>query len=247
MPPSTVRFVAPDVGGNFGAKNFIYADYVLMLWAAKVTGRPVKWIATRSEVFLTDHQARDQQAQASLALDADGRFLALRVDSIANAGAYLVSTGGVQTFQYPHLPSTVYRIPAIALRIAGVLTNTTPVGVTRGPGFAEAINIMERLIDVAARQCGFDRAQLRRLNMVPSTAMPMTNAFGETVDSGAFPETLDRALAEADVAGFAARRQDERAQGLPARPRLCLSHQGHRRLAARKRRDPLRGRRHACL
>jgi aerobic carbon-monoxide dehydrogenase large subunit len=213
VPPSTVRFIAPDVGGNFGAKNFIYADYVLMLWAAKVTGRPVKWIATRSEVFLTDHQARDQQAQASLALDAEGRFLALRVDSIANAGAYMVSTGGVQTFQYPHLPSTVYRMPAIALRIAGVLTNTTPVGVTRGPGFAEANNIMERLIDVAARQSGFDRAQLRRINLVPSADMPMTNVFGETVDSGAFPETLDRALAEADMAGFAARRQASERKG----------------------------------
>ncbi len=210
---AAVRLVAPDVGGNFGAKNFVYAEYVLMAWAAKVTGRPVKWIASRSEVFLADHQARDQQADASLALDADGKFLALRVDSIANAGAYLMSAGGVQTYQYIHLPGSVYRIPAIALRIAGVLTNTTPVGVTRGPGFAEAVNIIERLIDAAARQCGFDRAALRRHNMVTSAGMPMINVFGQTVDSGAFPETFDRALAEADVAGFAARRRESEAKG----------------------------------
>lgn len=111
---SNVRLVSPDVGGNFGAKNFVYAEYVLMLWAAKVTGRPIKWIATRSEVFLADHQARDQQAEASLALDAEGRFLALRVDSTANVGAYLMSAGGVQTYQYIHLPGTFYRIPTIA-------------------------------------------------------------------------------------------------------------------------------------
>jgi carbon-monoxide dehydrogenase large subunit len=210
---SDVRLVSPDVGGNFGAKNFVYAEYVPMLWAAKVTSRPVKWIATRSEVFLADHQARDQQAEASLALDIEGRFLALRVDSTANVGAYLMSTGGVQTYQYIHLPGTVYRIPAIALRIAGALTNTTPVGVTRGPGFAEAVNIMERLIDVAARKGGFDRAALRRLNMVPATAMPWVNAFGQKVDSGAFPETFDRALAEADADGFADRRKASEALG----------------------------------
>jgi aerobic carbon-monoxide dehydrogenase large subunit len=210
---SAVRFVAPDVGGNFGAKNFVYAEYVLMAWAAKVTGRPVKWIATRSEVFLSDHQARDQQAEATLALDAGGRILGLRIDSIVNAGAYLISTGGVQTNQYIHLPGTVYRIPAIALGIAGVFTNTTPLGVTRGPGYAEAVNIMERLIDVAARKGGFDRADLRRLNMVPSSAMPMINTFGHTVDSGAFPETFERALADADVDGFAARRRASEERG----------------------------------
>lgn len=208
-----VRFIAPDVGGNFGAKNYVYAEYVLILWAAKLMGRPVKWIATRSEVFLADHQSRDQQAEAHLALDREGRFLALRVDSTANVGAYLTMAGGVQTYQYIHLPGTVYRIPAIALRIAGVLTNTTPIGVTRGPGFAEAVNIIERLIDVAARTCGFDRAALRRLNMVPRDAMPMTNAFDQIVDSGAFPETFDRALAEADVAGFPARRRASEANG----------------------------------
>jgi carbon-monoxide dehydrogenase large subunit len=214
VPPSAVRFIAPDVGGGFGAKNFIYPEHVLMLWAARRIGRPVKWIATRSEVFLSNHQARDHYAEAALALDANGRFLALRVDSAANVGAYLVSAGGVQTFQYVHLPGTVYRIPAIDLRVSAVLTNTAPIGVTRGPGFAEAVNIIERLTDKAARQCGFDRGELRRINMVPAEAMPVTNAFGNTVDSGAFPQTFDRALAAADVEDFPARRRESEARGL---------------------------------
>jgi carbon-monoxide dehydrogenase large subunit len=212
--PVAVRFVAPDVGGGFGAKNFIYPEHVLILWAARRVGRPVKWIATRSEVFLADHQARDHLADAALALDAEGRFLALRVQSVANVGAYMVSAGGVQTFQYVHLPGTVYRIPAIELRVAAVLTNTAPIGVTRGPGFAEAVNIIERLIDKAAGQCGFDRAELRRRNMVPAAAMPVTNAVGNTVDSGAFAETFDRALARAGLAGFPARRRESEARGL---------------------------------
>jgi carbon-monoxide dehydrogenase large subunit len=214
VPPGAVRFVAPDVGGGFGAKNFIYPEHVLILWAARRVGRPVKWIATRSEGFLSDHQARDHRAEAALALDAHGRFLALRVNSAANAGAYLVSAGGVQTFQYVHLPGAVYRVPAIELQVSAVLTNTAPIGVTRGPGFAEAVNIIERLIDKAARQCGFDRAELRRINMVPPEAMPMTNAFGNTVDSGAFPQTFDHALAAADVEGFPTRRRESEAQGL---------------------------------
>src|SRR6202011_5258130 len=213
VAPAAVRFIAPDVGGGFGAKNFIYPEHVLTLWAAKRVGRPVKWIASRSEVFLADHQARDHSAEASLALDAEGRFLALRVNSIANIGAYMVSAGGVQTFQFVHLPGTGDRIPAIKLQVAGILTNTAPIGVTRGPGFAEAVNIIERLIDAAAGQCGFDRAALRRLNMGPADAMPVTNAFGNTVDSGAFAETFDRALTAADVAGFPVRRNASEARG----------------------------------
>lgn len=210
-----VRFVAPDVGGGFGAKNFAYAEHALLLWAARRTGRPVKWIASRSEVFLSDHAARDMQAEASLALDASGKFLALKVSSVANLGAYMAGAGGgVPTFQYVHLQGTVYRLPAIALHIVAVLTNTAPIGVTRGPGFAETVNILERLIDAAARQAGFDRAELRRINMVPPEAMPMTNAFGFQVDSGTFAQTLDLALARADLAGFAERQRQSGARGL---------------------------------
>ena len=203
--PSSVRFIAPDVGGGFGAKNFAYAEHALLLWAARRTGQAVKWIATRSETFLSDHQARDHFATATLALDADGRFQALAVDSIANLGAYMAGgSGGVQTNQYPHLQGTIYQLPAIALHVRAVLTNTTPIGVTRGPGFGEAVNIMERLIDAAAKQCGFDRIELRRRNFV--RAMPMTNALNFVVDSGDFRAHFDAAVANADLNGFPSRR-----------------------------------------
>jgi carbon-monoxide dehydrogenase large subunit len=212
VTPDRVRFIAPDVGGGFGAKNFAYAEHALILWAARRVGRPVKWIASRSEVFLSDHQARDHQAEATLALAANGTFQALRITSTANIGAYMVgSTGSVQTNQYVHLAGTVYAIPAIALRVTTVLTNTTPIGVARGPGFAEMGNIMERLIDAVAHQCAFDRAELRRRNFAHT--MPMTNALGSVVDSGDFATTFDRALAQADVADFPARRRDSEARG----------------------------------
>ncbi|MBV9553069.1 MAG: molybdopterin-dependent oxidoreductase, partial [Alphaproteobacteria bacterium] len=215
VPRERVRFVAPDVGGGFGAKNFVYPEHALLLWAAKRVGRPVKWIATRSETFLADHAGRDQRATASLALDPGGGFLALRVDSTANLGAYLAgSSAAVQTFQYAFLPGTVYRIPAIDLHVTGIFTNTAPIGVLRGPGYAEANNIIERLIDAAAVQCGFDRAELRRRNLVPAQAMPMVNALGNRVDSGAFPEAFERALAAADLPGFAERRKTSEGQGL---------------------------------
>ncbi len=212
VPAADVRFIAPDVGGGFGAKNFNYAEFALILWAAKRLGRPVKWIATRSEGFVSDHQARDHRAEALLALDAAGKFLALRVNSVADIGAYMAGgAGAVQTYQYVHLQGSVYAIPSIALHVVTVLSNTTPIGVTRAPGFAEAVNIIERLIDAAARQCGFDRAELRRRNMATT---PMTNALGFSVDSGAFASTLDRALKAADVAGFSTRRADTEARGL---------------------------------
>ncbi|MCX7363464.1 MAG: xanthine dehydrogenase family protein molybdopterin-binding subunit [Alphaproteobacteria bacterium] len=215
VEPKDLRFIAPDVGGGFGAKNFIYVEHVLVAWAARRVGRPVKWVATRSEVFLADHPSRDMQATASLALDRSGKFLALRADSLANVGAYLAGVGGgVPTYQYVHLQGTVYRLPSIALHVQVVLTNTTPIGVMRGPGFAETVNILERLIDAAALKCGFDRAELRRRNMVPADEMPMTNSFGFQVDSGAFAQTLDKALDRADVAGFAARRRQSEARGL---------------------------------
>jgi len=214
VPAAQVRFVAPDVGGGFGAKNFIYPEHPLLLWAARRVGRPVKWIATRGEVFLADHAGRDQCAEAALALDAAGGFLALRVASTANLGAYLAgSAGAVQTFQYAFLPGTVYRIPAVELHVTAVFSNTAPIGVLRGPGYAEANNIIERLIDEAARQTGLDRIELRRRNLVPGAAMPTVNAVGNRVDSGAFRETFERALVAADIAGFAARRRASEAAG----------------------------------
>jgi carbon-monoxide dehydrogenase large subunit len=212
--PAEVRFIAPDVGGGFGAKNFIYAEQALIAWAARRTARPVKWIASRTEVFLADHQARDHLAEAELALDAEGRFTALRVRSIANLGAYMAgSSGAVQTYQYAHLPGTVYAIPVIQLHVRAAYTNTTPIGVTRGPGFAEANAIIERLIDKAAREVGIDRFELRRRNMFAAEAMPCTNAMGESIDSGAFAHSLDQALAAADIAGFPTRKAASEARG----------------------------------
>ena len=205
VTPDKVRFIMPDVGGGFGAKNMTYAEHALIPWAARRIGRPVKWIATRSEVFLTDHQARDHHAEATLALDEAGRFLGLRVSSVACLGGYMAGgAGGLQTFQYPHLQGTIYALPAVEILVSAVLTNQTPIGVTRGPGFGETVNILERLIDVAAAQCGFDRADLRRRNMV--RAFPMTNAFGFVVDGGHFSECFEGALANADLPGFVARR-----------------------------------------
>ncbi|SKA09780.1 carbon-monoxide dehydrogenase large subunit [Enhydrobacter aerosaccus] len=214
VEPSAVRFVAPDVGGGFGAKNFAYVEHALIPWAARRVGRPVKWIASRSETLLSDHAARDMKAKASLALDSSGRFLALTVDGTFDLGAYMAGAGGgVPTYQYVHLQGTVYRIPSIALRTSAVLTNKAPIGVTRGPGFAETVNIIERLIDAAAAQMGLDRVELRRMNMVPAEAMPMTNGFGFMVDSGRFAETLARALDRADAAGFVVRRRHSEANG----------------------------------
>jgi len=207
-----LRYVAPDVGGGFGSKNFSYVEHMLTLWAARRVARPVKWINDRSAGFVSDHQARDHQASASLALDAEGNFLALRIRSWANVGAYLAgSTGRVQLGQYMALPTTLYRVPALHLVIGAVATNTVPIGVTRGPGFAETVNIMERLIDRAACEMKRDRGDLRRRNLVPPEAMPYTGPTGTPVDSGDFPANLDRALAHAR--GFAERKHASAARG----------------------------------
>ena len=211
----SVRFIAPDVGGGFGSKNFCYTEYGLIAWISKKLRRPVKWIASRSEGFLSDHQGRDHQSEVQLALGKDGKFLALKVTSYANLGAYLVgSAGGVQVVQYANLPGTVYNVPVIELKILGVLTNTTPIGVFRGPGYAEANLIIERIIDKAAHQCGFDRAELRRLNLYKADDMPFTNSLGGVVDSGNFPKVLDMALKKADYSGFNARKKKMDLNGL---------------------------------
>lgn len=205
-----VRVIAPDVGGGFGVKNNAYSEHVLVLWAARVTGCPVKWINDRSDGFVSDHQARDHIADATLALDKDGRFLALRIASWANLGAYLCgSSGRVCSDQYASLPGTVYDIPEISLTIGAVTTNTVPIGVTRGPGFAEAVNILERLIDQAAREMDIDRAALRRRNL--RTQTPFTSVTGTFVDSGQFSTNLEKAMLA--TAGFNARRQDSRSRG----------------------------------
>lgn len=209
-----VRFIAPDVGGAFGVKNFAYTEFPLIAWAGRRAGRPVKWIATRSEMFLTDHQARDHRTASRLALDADGRFLALEIRSAVNLGAYLAgSSGVVQGTLFSHLAGTVYDIPAVSVQVSAVYSNTTPLGVTRAPGFSEASFVIERLIDTAARECGFEPVELRRRNFFRAEDMPITNALGETIDSGDFAACLDALLARADIDGFTARRAASEARG----------------------------------
>ena len=215
VEPDRVRLAAPDVGGGFGARNFPYPEYALTLWAARETGRPVKWIATRSDAFAADDQARDHASRAELALDAEGRFLALRVSTMANLGAYLTgAAGAIGGLQYMALMGAVYAVPAFRVDLEAAHTNTAPLGVTRGPGFAEAIYLMERLIDRAARETGLDSVELRRRNLVPGAAMPFTNARGVTVDSGDFPANQETAVAMLDLAGFEARRRRSEARGV---------------------------------
>lgn len=204
-----VRWLAPDVGGGFGAKNFAYVEQALLLWAARRTNRSVKWIASRSEVFLADHQARDHVADATLAVMPDGRFSALFIDGIANLGGYMAgSSGGVQTNQYAHLPGTLYAISRVGLRTRSVLTNTAPIGVTRGPGFGEMNNIIERMIDAAAAELGLDARDLRRKNLIPTSAMPVAKPFGGTIDSGDFQKAFELGLEASDFTGLAARKAE---------------------------------------
>ena len=210
---SMVRLIAPDVGGGFGVKNFMYAEQVLLCWAAGIAGRPVKWINARSDGFVSDHQARDNDAHAELALDANGNFTALRVKSWGNLGAYLTgSMARIFTEQFVKLPGGPYRIPAIYVDVGAVYTNTVPIGVTRGPGFAEFANIMERLVDRAARETGREPADLRAQNLVSVEAMPFTNAVGATMDSGVFPKNLATAVKKAE-AGYDSRKSATEAAG----------------------------------
>ncbi len=206
VPERQLRVVSPDVGGAFGMKGSPFPEYGLVLYAAKRIGRPVRWVADRSESFLSDFHARDNVSTAELALDAEGRFLALRVTTIANLGAYL-------GFNTPHSSTNnlgglagVYRTPAISAEVRGVHTHTQPTAPYRGAGRPEASYAIERIIDVAAAEMGIDRVALRRRNLIPPDAMPFKTGLVFTYDSGAFEEVMDKALAAADWAGFPDRR-----------------------------------------
>jgi carbon-monoxide dehydrogenase large subunit len=211
VEPDKVRAVAIDVGGNFGTRNYFFPEYALVAWAARRVGRPVKWTGERHEMFLGDYQGRDCRFTTELALDRDGRFLGLRSSNLANVGAYTASfvplTKGTQ------LMTSLYRMPAMA-RARAVLTHTQSTAPYRSAGRPEAMFVIERLIDMAARAHGFDRVELRRRNLVPAAAMPYTNPFGITYDTGDYGEALDKVLGLADWAGFAARRAQSRARGL---------------------------------
>ncbi|RME67704.1 MAG: xanthine dehydrogenase family protein molybdopterin-binding subunit, partial [Alphaproteobacteria bacterium] len=212
--PEKVHVITPDVGGGFGTKAFPYPEYVCVLAAAKALGRPVKWTGERSESFLGDAHGRDMISNAALALDKDGRFLALEVESWANMGAYLSLAGPfIQTQAGGRMVGGPYRIPAIFNRVHGVMTNTAPVDAYRGAGRPEATYLTERLVDAAARQLGLDQAEIRRRNFVPANAMPYTTATGLIYDCGDFAAPLAQALTAADWRGFGARKAKAQARG----------------------------------
>jgi carbon-monoxide dehydrogenase large subunit len=204
---SAVRLIAPDVGGGFGYKGKHYPEETIIAWAARRLRRPVKWIGTRSECFVSDYQGRDHQTRAELALDGAGHFLALRVDTVANVGAYVSTFGAaIPSAIYSALLAGVYRTPVIAVRSTGVFTNTLPTDAYRGAGRPEACYVLERLADEAAHRLGLDRAEIRRRNFIPVEAMPYKTPIGPTYDCGDFPKVFSRVLDIADYAGFATRR-----------------------------------------
>ena len=212
LPLERIQLHAPDVGGGFGMKNFLYPEWVLLLWAARKLGRPVRWLAERTEEFVTAAQGRDIAATAKLALDATGRLLALDVAMVANLGAYLSANGpGASAVAASTAQGGVYDIPAVSVDVRGAFTNTVPVDAYRGAGKPEANYIVERAIEAAARALGRDPAELRRQNLIAS--FPHKTAMGMAIDSGGFVANLDAAVARADAAGFAARRAASQANG----------------------------------
>jgi aerobic carbon-monoxide dehydrogenase large subunit len=214
VPENRIRVVTPDVGGGFGMKLFLYPEHALVLWAAKRLGRPVRWVADRSESFVTDTQGRDNVTKLDLALDEQYRFLALSVELTANMGAYLSNFAPeIPTASGAVMHSGVYAFPAIHVGVKGVYTNTGPVDAYRGAGRPEAAYAVERLIDYAARRLGIDAAELRRRNFIRPDSLPHTTPLGLTYDSGDFARNLDDALAAADAAGFPARRAEAQARG----------------------------------
>ncbi len=213
LPESRVRVIAPDVGGGFGSKIFLYAEETALVWASKRVGRPIKWTAERSESFLTDAHGRDHVTTAELALDAGGQFLAMRVKTTANMGAYLSTfASSVPTILYATLLAGQYRTPAIYCEVKSVFTNTAPVDAYRGAGRPEATYVVERLVEQAARDLGVDPAEIRRRNFI--TKFPYATPVGLTYDTGDYGATLDRAMAAADVAGFAARKAEAAKRGM---------------------------------
>ncbi|MFO1149575.1 MAG: xanthine dehydrogenase family protein molybdopterin-binding subunit [Alsobacter sp.] len=213
VPEEAIVVVCPDVGGGFGMKNVNYPEYVLALWAARRLGRSVAWIAERSEDFLAGVHGRDNRTRARLGLDADGRFLALAVETVAACGAALSSLGpGPATTAAAPAMGGPYVIPAISFDSTGVFTNTAPVDAYRGAGKPEANYVIERLADLAARRLGLEPAEIRRRNLVANT--PYRSAMGALIDSGDARALLESALAAADAAGFPERRRGSRRRGL---------------------------------
>jgi aerobic carbon-monoxide dehydrogenase large subunit len=212
VPESKVRIITGDTGGSFGMKTPIFNETPLVLLASRLTGRSVKWISTRTEAFLSDAQARDNVTEAELALDKDGRFLALRVKTIAAIGAYLQHSMPAFVLNAGTLAG-VYLTPAIHVDITAVFSNTNPMRPYRGNGRPEAAYVIERMVDLAARQLGMDPAELRRRNYVPASAMPFKTGLTFTYDSGEFEKNMDLAIELADRKGFKARKAEAHKRG----------------------------------
>lgn len=214
LPPEAIRVITPDVGGGFGMKIFNYPEYVLVCHAARNLGRPVKWASDRTEAFLSDIHGRDHVTRAELAVDEIGRFLAFRVDTVANLGAYLSNFASfIPTGSYSGMIPGVYPFEAVHIRVRGAFTNTAPVDAYRGAGRPEAAYCLERMVDFAAAELGVDPAELRRRNFISPEAMPYRTATGNVYDTGDFGATLEAALGRADQAGFEARRAEAKARG----------------------------------
>jgi carbon-monoxide dehydrogenase large subunit len=214
VDPARLRVVTPDVGGGFGTKGFVYGEYPLVLRAAEALGRPVKWVGDRSDHFQIDSHGRDNVTTVDLALDADGRFLAIRVDLIAAMGAYLHQFGAYIPYAGVSMTPGLYAFGAMSVRVRGVYTNTVPVDAYRGAGRPEAAYVLERIVDLAARETGIDPIEIRRRNFIRPEQLPYRTLTGRLYDTGDFAGHLDRAAELAGWAGFEDRRAASAAGGL---------------------------------
>ncbi|WP_341912859.1 xanthine dehydrogenase family protein molybdopterin-binding subunit [Polaromonas sp. YR568] len=215
IAPEQVRVVVGDVGGGFGMKTGVYPEDIAAAYCARALQRPVKWVAERSEEFISAYHGRDVASHAELALDANGKILALRLASLANVGAYATGAGvAIQLLIGPWVQTSVYDIQTVDFHFSAVLTNTAPTSAYRGAGRPEAIFTMERLMDEAARQTGIDRIELRRRNFIQPAQMPYKNPMGQVYDTGKFESVMDQALVLADWKGFDARAAQSASRGL---------------------------------
>ncbi|HJO72752.1 MAG TPA: xanthine dehydrogenase family protein molybdopterin-binding subunit [Rhodospirillales bacterium] len=214
IPEHKLRIYAPDVGGGFGSKIYHYAEEAIVTWASAKVNRPIKWTAERSESFISDAHGRDHVTHAELALDKDGKFLALRVSTLANMGSYLSTFAPlVPTYVHGTLLAGVYTTPAVYVEVRAVFTNTVPVDAYRGAGRPEAAYLLERLVDRSARQLGMSQVDIRRKNFIPSDAFPYQTPVALEYDSGDHEATLDQALKAAEVDGFKVRQAASKKEG----------------------------------
>ena len=214
-PEHKLRVVGPDVGGGFGVKIFVYAEELVVGWACRKLNRPVKWTSDRTEAFLADAHGRDHVATAEMALDDQGKFLAMRVNTTANLGAYLSTFSTmVPSYLYAFLLAGQYTTPLIYSEVKAVFTNTAPVDAARGAGRPEATYLLERLVDVCAEDMGLDPAEIRRRNFIPVEAFPYQTPVVQCYDSGDYPAALEKALQLADYDGFTARAEEAKSRGM---------------------------------